>query len=192
MFAENIVISFSDSQLTPEADYSIKNPGTSEFIKYMLVLNGIVPQTHPKIVDVFSGEQGELRTFIKAGWRPENITCFDLNLPQGQRPAKTLTWDLSALYKALEGKEKLPKAVIEHKGKYDIFLAFFAAKFEPLIFSQGRIYQGFHGADFLATLAEFFCKKGGIAYLDGHRIKPELSKLKKWEEVGDNSFYHLA
>lgn len=145
-------------------EYSIENPEFPLKLLEIFEERQISPKTHPKLVDVFSGEQGAVIPFIKAGWQKQNITCIDKGMPVGEKQAgTTLTWDLAALESALKNNETLPAEVKAHKGQYDIFTAFYAA------IEEG--YGAFYSGDFLATIADFLLKKGGIAFLDSNQIK---------------------
>jgi hypothetical protein len=163
----DISLNFDDGRHDDNASYCRWYPETvSEKIR---IINnfGINKNTHPNIVDLFSGTGGVLEIFEQYGWEKEHLIAIDWY--EYKNPYKLVICDLIALVKNIQADIPIQEDIEKYKKSFDIVTIFF-----PIALDGRDIMR----SNELFILARYFLKQDGIVFAAGR--DPEEDEEQHW------------
>ncbi len=131
--------------------YSVDGGSMRSFIIEYLNSKKINPSTHPKVMDLCSGDGSLAAILIENGWNPSNITCVDLF--KSPSPLiygvnwKYLNISHDLVLKVRNGQGvKKEFSLLEHS------------------FDLVTLFQGYERSDIEQEACEYFVKSSGFIY----------------------------
>lgn len=102
--------------------WTLDDPQLQHAILRRLDVCSITPHSHPRVVDVASGDGPVALLLSQRGWPAGQITCVDQHFSKNPlvKGANWLYWDLRALASALRRNQPLPIQVSNYRSMFDV------------------------------------------------------------------------
>jgi len=122
MFNVEILVANPGINTDPDRNFSYDDIHTINAIQRSFKSFQVNPNTHPRLIDLYSGDGPIAKMTADMGWLPENITCVDLYTP-ATPVIKGVHWsyiNLNNLAFALRLNEPLPPQVEQYRHTFDV------------------------------------------------------------------------
>ena len=153
MSSVEILIPHPEINKDKHRGYSYKNPELKSLISDQIQLWHVSPTTHPRVVDLCSGDGSLAHMMTELGWQPDNITCIDLCISPTPK-VQDVHWkymNLKNLAFSLKYNWDIPPEVNEYRHTFDVVTE----------------WLGFLGEKDRFLLSHFFSRPGGYILNEG-------------------------
>ena len=113
----------------------------------------VTPATHPRVVDLFTGDGSIAKMIMNMGWQPDNITCIDQCISPTP-VVQGVHWEymyLHSLAHALKYHLAIPSKVEHYRHAFDVVME----------------WLGYGDPKDIAILYKFFARPGGYIFKEG-------------------------
>jgi hypothetical protein len=136
----------------------------------VLQISSISPATHPKAIDLASGDGALAIKLIGLGWKPQDITCVDIAMPNPPMGEGMLWryWDVDGLGYALAQHNSIPEEIQRLQGRFDVVTTHFGGN------GTGFRYEG--------TVVDYLARDRAFLWINGHHYVKGVDQFpKSWK-----------